>query len=114
MLVLGRSHIGDCLLSTPAIRALRRRYPAASLDVALPRSNLDLVSSNPYVDDVIVRPSRGDWPAKIRFAQRVRRRAYDLVVSFQEKSLFYGWVARYSGAPRRVGLDHPRTRGYYT
>src|SRR5437763_15564402 len=98
ILVLGRSHIGDCLLSTPAIRALRRRFPAASLDVAIPRSNRDLLAANPYVDGMIFRPRRGDWGGKMRFARRVRLGEYDLVVSFQEKSLLYGWVARYSGS----------------
>jgi lipopolysaccharide heptosyltransferase II len=114
ILVLGRSHIGDCLLSTPAIRALRRRFPAASLDVAIPRSNLDLLAANPYLDELIFRPRRGDWAGKMRFARRVRRRGYDLVVSFQEKSLFYGWVARCSNAPHRISLHHPRTQAYYT
>jgi heptosyltransferase-2 len=114
ILVLGRSHIGDCLLTTPAIRALRRRFPDSRLDVAIPEANEDLLKANPYVDSIVFRPGRWDWPSKLRFALEVRQREYDLVVSFQEKSVFYGWVAGVSGAPRRIGLEHRRTRRYFT
>src|SRR5262245_9132508 len=92
LLVLGRSHIGDCLLTTPALRALRRRFPDARLDVAIPRSNHDLLAANPNIDTLIFRPPRSRWAAKVRFAEQIRRGSYDLVVSFQEKSLFYGWA----------------------
>lgn len=114
IMVLGRSHIGDCLLTTPALRALRLRFRDARLDVAIPRSNHDLLAGNPHLDDLIYRPVRSDWAAKARFFWQVRRRGYDLLVSFQEKSLFYGWLARASNAPRRVGLEHPRTRSRFT
>jgi lipopolysaccharide heptosyltransferase II len=114
ILVLGRSHIGDCLLTTPAIRAVRRRFPEAWLDVSIPRSNSDLLAGNPHMDEILYRPPRSEWLAKARFVHTLRQRRYDLVVSFQEKSLFYGWAAGMSGAPRRVGLEHPRTRRHFT
>jgi lipopolysaccharide heptosyltransferase II len=114
ILVLGRSHIGDCLLTTPAIRALRRRFPDAGLHVAIPEENRDLLASNPYLDEILFRPRRDDWPGKTAFALAVRRHEYDLVVSFQEKSFFYGWVAGASGARRRITLEHARTRRFFT
>lgn len=114
ILVLGRSHIGDCLLTTPALRALRGRFPDSRIDIAIPRSNRDLLEGNSRLDEMVFRPDLGDWAAKPRFALTMRRRRYDLLVSFQEKSLFYGWLAAFTGARRRIGLYHPRTRFYFT
>lgn len=117
ILVLNRNHIGDCLLTTPMLRALKRRFPRAHLAVSVPASNLDLLVTNPHVDEIVVRPEIGQWTAKFRFAFQARRRGYDLILSLQEKSKFYAWAAFYAALGRRrtvtVALDHPRTRRWY-
>jgi len=118
ILVLNRNHIGDCLLTTPMLRALKRRFPRAHIAVAVPASNRDLLVTNPHVDEIVIRPEIQSWAAKIRFALETRRGHYDLIISVQEKSKFYGWAAWYSKLcnpkmPVTVALDHPRTRRFY-
>jgi len=117
ILVLNRNRIGDCLLTTPLLRALKRGFPGAELEVAIPESNRDLLATNPHVDRIIVRPRIRSWAGKARFGFRLRRRGYDLILSLQEKSNFYAWTARLAAlTPRRpvtIGLEHPRTRRWY-
>lgn len=118
ILVLNRNHIGDCLLTTPMLRAVKRRFPRAHLTVAVPASNQDLLVTNPHVDEILIRPEVGSWAAKFGFAYQMRDRGYDLIVSLQEKSLFYSWATSFSafgnhGRPMTVALDHPRTRRFY-
>jgi ADP-heptose:LPS heptosyltransferase len=112
ILLLNRNHIGDCLFTTPAIRALRTAYPEAVLVAAVPPVNRDLLESNPCLSEVLVRPLRGvvhHW----RLLQEIRRRQFDLVISFQEKSFFYAALARLSGARLTVSLQHWRTQPFY-
>lgn len=118
ILVLNRNHIGDCLLTTPLLRSLKRRFPRARLCVSIPASNHDLLATNPHVDEILIRPEISSWAAKFRFAGEMRQRNYDLIISLQEKSNFYAWATHYATLFRRprpttVGLDHPRTRSHY-
>lgn len=116
ILVLNRNHIGDCLLTTPLLRSLKRRFPHAHIGVSVPAANQDLLTKNAHVDEIVVRPRLSHWGAKVSFALQMRERGYDLIISLQEKSLFYAWAAFYAAMGSRaltVNLDHPRTRFFY-
>lgn len=118
ILVLNRIHIGDCLLTTPMLRALKRRFPRAHMAVSVPEANRDLLITNPHVDEIVVRPKIKYWGSKIQFALEQRRKGYDLIISLQEKSMFYAWTTAYISHcnPRRpvtIALDHPKTRRFY-
>lgn len=118
ILVLNRNHIGDCLLTTPLLRALKRGFPRAELSVSIPEENRDLLGTNPHVDELVYRPSSSRWGEKVAFALKLRKHRYDVIISLQEKSLFYGWAT--CGATllsghrtATIALDHPRTRWFY-
>jgi ADP-heptose:LPS heptosyltransferase len=112
ILLLNRNRIGDCLFTTPAIRALRVAYPEAVMVAAVPAVNHDLLECNPCLSEVMIRPLRG-VTEQIRLLREIRRREFDLVISFQEKSFFYAALARFSGARMTVSLQHWRTRPFY-
>jgi lipopolysaccharide heptosyltransferase III len=91
------SPIGDTLLATPALAALRRRYPSASLTVIVSASNAGILEGNPDVTDQILVP-QGTGPTLLRFARAVRaikaqREKFDLVVSLSAASTFVTFVA---------------------
>jgi ADP-heptose:LPS heptosyltransferase len=112
ILLLNRIHIGDCIFTTPAIRALRDAYPDAWIVAAVPHAHADLLRFNPCIDALIWRPVR-NWWRKWEFVREVRRQQFDLIVSFQEKSVFYGLTAWYAGARQTLSLQHWRTRRFY-
>ena len=51
------SSIGDVLLTTPLLRAIRRRHPASRITVLTKLGNAPLLSYNPHVSQVIGIPS---------------------------------------------------------
>jgi heptosyltransferase-2 len=115
--------IGDVLNITPALRALRGRFPAAHIDVLTTRNGAAALAGSPHVDEVVLfdkalfdRPGGAASPrallAGLRFALRVRRR-YDTLVLLHHLitgwgTLKYATLALWSGAPVRAGLDNGR------
>ena len=53
--------IGDTLFATPAIHALRQRYPGARFTALVYRSNAGILSSNPDIDSLVYWPNRHEW-----------------------------------------------------
>lgn len=108
--------IGDVVLTTPAIRAVRRALPDAHLTYLVEPLAAAAVVGNPQLDEVIVAPlTRG--LARVRgdaaLALRLRRARFDTVVDFHggPRSSLLAWA---SGAPRRVGYDVPGRGWMYT
>jgi len=108
--------IGDVILTTPAIRAVRRSCPDAHLTYLVEPHAAAAVAGNPHLNAVIVAPIVGGLArvrADARLAWRVRRARYDAVLDFHggPRSSFLAWA---SGAPRRIGYDVPGRGWMYT
>jgi ADP-heptose:LPS heptosyltransferase len=71
--------MGDVLLCTPSIRALRRAYPAARIDFLTEPPGADALRGNPHLDAVI------EWPRERNALSRgwSLRGRYDTVVDFR-------------------------------
>jgi ADP-heptose:LPS heptosyltransferase len=107
--------IGDVVFTTPAIRALRRRFPDARLSYLVEPEALPVVRGNSHLDDVIVAP-RAHGLARVRadlaLARRLRAARFDLVIDFHggPRSAL---LTRATGAARRVGYTvHGRNWAY--
>jgi heptosyltransferase-3 len=53
ILILKFRNIGDVLLSTPLLENLKHHYPNAKIDFAINQECIDILSFNPFVDNVI-------------------------------------------------------------
>ena len=99
--------IGDVVLTTPAIRALRETFPAATLSYLVEPLSAPVVEHNPRLDDVIV-AAAPDAPGRlrddIRLALELRRRRFDLAIDFHggPRSSWFTWASR---APQRIGYE---------
>jgi ADP-heptose:LPS heptosyltransferase len=99
--------IGDVVFTTPAVAALRRRFPDAHLTYLVEPAAAPIVASNPHLDAVLVVPRhRGiaGMLADVTLGWRLRRAQYDLAIDFHggpRASL----LTLMSGAPRRIGYD---------
>jgi heptosyltransferase-1 len=115
ILIIRLSAIGDVVMASALIDALRRAHPQARLTWLVQPEAADLLNANPDLDEVLVWP-RGEWRRLWRkgrllaLARRVldmrralRSRRFDLAIDAQGL-LKSGIWARVSGAPRRVGL----------
>lgn len=114
VLVIDFGQLGDVVLSLPALRAVRERFPRAHITVVVGRPGAAIVELSGYADEVIGvdRVALRDGPkpmALLRIAQlvrRVRRARFDFVIdlhSLYETNL----LGRLSGAPVRLYARRP-------
>ena len=108
--------IGDVAFTTPAIGALRRRFPDAHLTYLVEPPAEPVVRHHAQLDELIIaeRP-RGlaRWNYDLRLARRLRAAHFDVVIDFHggPRSAFLTWATR---APQRIGYDLPGRRWCYT
>ncbi len=130
ILAVKLADLGDVLLCTPALRALRSTYPQARLDVLVTPHTASLVYHTRLVDRVITFPKhdyddpRGIWrPGRlvrlVWLYARLRAARYDAVALFHHLSTGYGalkWrlLAAATGAPQVAGLDNGWGGGWLT
>jgi predicted lipopolysaccharide heptosyltransferase III len=101
--------IGDVVFTTPAIAALRARFPDARISYLVERAAAPVVEHNPHLDEVIIaeRPRGLD---RLRYdlalARRLRRARFEVVIDFHggPRSAL---LTRATGAPRRIGYNLP-------
>jgi len=110
IIVFKQRNIGDVLLATPAIHALRRAWPRARVAVAVNSGTEEMLTGNPDVDRVIVfdrsaRESGGirRMREELRFLGEIRAWAPDLAVQLTEGDRG-AILAFLSGARFRVGV----------
>lgn len=110
VLIWKLSALGDVILSTPSLRALRRQFPAGRLTLAVGRPAHEAVARCPHLNDLLIYDRRGKdrgWLGQWRFIRRIRRERFDLSVDLQNSRSTHlmAWLA---GIPVRVGY---RRRG---
>lgn len=81
--------MGDVLVATPVLTALRRRFPEARIDALVHRPWERILAGNPDVDGVLSYdrqgPERG-LRARLDLLRRLRRQPYDWVLSIHAAS----------------------------
>lgn len=115
ILVIRLSAIGDNVMATPLISALRRRYPDTRLVWLTQPESAELVAHHPDLDQVIVWPRRRfgklargfEWRSLAREScavlKALRRQRFDWTIDTQGL-LKSGLLALATGARRRIGL----------
>lgn len=116
VLLIKPSAIGDVVHTLPILTMLRRCWPAAHLAWLVTPACAGLLEGHPHLDEVILFERRKlgrMWRSPraliglLDLGRSLRRRNFDLVLDFQ--GLFRsGSLARWTGAPRRIGFANAR------
>ena len=105
--------IGDVLLGTPALRAVAKQFPNATIDFAAETPSDEALWGNPHIDRLLLAPREGGMRGWLRFVSQLRERHYDWAIDFfaNPRSAQFTF---FSGAKLRVGLDRRGRRWAYT
>jgi heptosyltransferase-2 len=96
-LVIRFSSVGDIVLSTPLLRALRRRFPEGQIDYLTKKEYAELVRSNHNLNVTHEYDPTTGLPGLQRIKERIRAEQYDLIVDIHN-SLRSKYVRSFSGA----------------
>jgi lipopolysaccharide heptosyltransferase II len=102
-LVVNMNYMGDALLTTPAIAALRRANPGARIDTVVGAgAAADVLRDNPNIDQVIARTERGSWGRCMQLYKLLREGEYTDVIVLPALPA-YALAAFLAGTPVRTG-----------
>ena len=110
ILIIKLRYIGDVLLATATVRAIKAARPDARVTMMVNRGTEDVLSGNPDLDEIVVL-DKGSLAAQWQLVAGLRRRRFDTVIDLTDgdRSAFLSWI---SGAPVRIGFnDEHRWRG---
>lgn len=114
-MVINLKHIGDVLVASPVLTALREAYPESRLSVLVDKGTEDMVTLNPAVDEVIVLDRAEAAPFVNRmlrhlgFMMKLRGKKFNLVLELSagDRGAFIGYI---TWAKERIGFEpHRRT-----
>lgn len=98
ILVIKMTAIGDVILSTASLKALRKRYPKARICVLVDESCKEILQKCPHIDELIVIDAKGrnrSLLGTLIFSRRLAKYHFDKVIDFQNnrKSHLLGWLS---------------------
>jgi heptosyltransferase II len=107
VLIRGTNWVGDALMTTPAVAAIRRSFPAARISLLVVPWVMDIFVHNPHVDEVIpyLRESRHKgFRGKMALIRDLKERRFDLAILLQNafEAALLVWSAR---IPLRAGYN---------
>src|SRR3989339_511963 len=103
--------IGDQTLITPALSALRQRFPEAKITLLTRHYSAAIFERSPLLDDLlydeglydkIFKKERPAWRTIARYVQEFRRRKFDLAVFFTDH-WSYSLISLLARIPCRLG-----------
>jgi ADP-heptose:LPS heptosyltransferase len=111
ILVIQLRRLGDVILTTPALEALKKKYPDAKLDFLVEAPGAEAVAGLPAIDEVLVYDAQNPLEA-LRWAFKIRARRYDWVIDFLANPRT-ALLTAMSGAKVKAGPAHVARRWAY-
>ncbi len=119
ILLIRPDHLGDVVLATPVLRALRERIPEAHITMMVGPWSYDVVKNHPDIDDFIICPFPGlqrstkksvaSYTLLLRTIGKLQSGDYDLAINLHSGYPDYWWGAVLTFLaciPRRLGYAH--------
>ncbi len=96
ILIIRFSAIGDILLATPLIRALRQNFPQARLDFAVKANFAEVLRYHPAIDHLYELNPAGGWSALRALGRRLQNIHYDVVLDVHKnfRSSYLAYAAK--------------------
>jgi len=112
ILLVSTTAIGDTVMATPFIRAVRKCYPKAHISVLAHKKRMALLAFNPYIDDL--QPYHGKGKKVLGTFWLLRKARFDLAIVLHANDPDIVPLVRWSGAPIRVGWGESKWAQLFT
>lgn len=114
ILVIQLRRIGDVLMCTPVIRALRQKYPQCHLAFLTEEESKAILETNPNLNELLVwdKNKYKNWFYVLRKIKELREKKFDLVIDLLGTPRT-ALACFLSGARQRIGFAHRFRRNLY-
>lgn len=117
ILIIQLGDIGDVVLTTPTIRAIKENCPTARLSILMFKPYGSLLSSDPHLYEILETSRiRGSLLRRLReysaFVSNIRQKNYDLVIDLRTGDRG-ALLSFFSGAKTRVGYQGTRKQFWH-
>jgi heptosyltransferase-2/heptosyltransferase-3 len=125
ILLIRPDHLGDVLLTTPAIRALRRALPNVELHALVGPWSAGVLSAYDEIDVALTLPFPGfnrgprssfasPYQLLFRSARQLRKIGYQSAIVFRPDHWWGAMLAKYAGIPERIGYKLDDVKRFLT
>jgi heptosyltransferase-2 len=107
ILIRSTNWIGDAVMTTPAVRAIRRNFPEAHISMLAKPWVAPVFAHSPHVDKIVVFDANGRHQGHvgpIRLARELRSYRFDAAILLQN-AIEAALIAFMAGIPTRIGFD---------
>ena len=106
ILIRSANWVGDAIMTTPAVRAIRRYYPSARITLLAKPWVAPVFEHNPDIDELMVyqvNGRHGGWRGLWHLVTDMRCKRFDAAILFQNafEAAFLSFLAR---IPKRIGF----------
>jgi len=107
IMIRAANWVGDAIMTTPVIRAVRKNYPKATITVLAKPWVIPVYENNPYVDKILVYDSKGRHKmgfGTLTLVRDLKEYQFDLAILMQN-AFEAGLISFLSGIKERVGYN---------
>ena len=108
ILVIRTDRLGDVVLTTPALKALRESCPQSHIAIMVSPHTRELLEDNPYIDEVIVydkdKKDRGAI-GFLKFVLSLKKKRFDLAIILHTKRRVE-LISFLADIPKRIGYGN--------
>jgi len=108
--------VGNLFMMLPAVEALKRQYPQASIDLLTLRTSRDAATATKMFDTLhtIDNETLPTFLAStVRSLADIRRLAYDVIIDFEQFAKFSALLCSLTGAGETIGFDTADQRRHF-
>lgn len=107
ILLVRTDRIGELVLTTPALAAVRKHFPRSKITIVVNPSSAEAAEGAPFIDSIIKFDPKADYNnlfRRLAFSWSIKKSRFDLAVIFNP-SKFFNILTFWAGIPGRVGYD---------
>ena len=107
ILIVEVNWLGDVLFSTPAIKALRKKFPDSHIACLIVPRVREILAHNPNINELIINDEKGlhkGLSGNMKLARELKEKKFDMAVLFH-RSFTRALITYWAGIPQRIGYS---------
>ena len=114
ILIVQTAFIGDVIIITPLIKAVKKLYPLALLDVMVIPQTASVLENNPNINEIVLFDKRKNKLVSfVKTLISLKNKKYDLAIT-PHSSVTTALLLKFANIPMRIGFDRWSAAKYLT